>query len=264
MYRTSSSDAAPDPLIEKGRIEKQLPRYSFDFASIRKAADAELANHARGFRLFSIRLKVALNNPRVYELWAKENTDKGQFDSFIFDYVRPVRSGWEVLEMDSFSGIPDNPRVAPPSYIGLGVTASFTDARSAPQPDPAPADMPATEAALLRLVRSIPVDIIRNGAYNNVRVQTTDIRLTQAGSTTWGRQSSSPEPYEHDFFTATAPRGRWLWWSIMLPPEGMTDEKNLRQDRKFIYVDAVTGAVTSHCAESIGLPIRQLVAIPCK
>ena len=237
----------PDPLIGRGRVVTTVlpPDFSNDIVGLRRVADAELANHPRGFRLFAISLSPQRFGRREdYERWARQNPDKVPFDQAMLSHFRPVRSGWEALEVDVRAGIIRGGK--PEGEIG--VTVSFRDARNGQQPNPAPVNMPATEAAMLRLVRSFP----QNPFVDTHGLGKVEFRLTQGGAAWWPR--GSPEEYEHDFFTATAPRGRWLWWTEVKRQAGW----------EFIYVDAVTGAATSRCAEPRGNPIRQLVEIPCK
>jgi hypothetical protein len=59
-------------------------------------------------------------------------------------------------------------------------------------------------------------------------------------------------------FAATAPQGRWVWWTLVQHPvSGPRYE--------FLYLDAVTGTATSQCADQIGQGPRDadLVAVAC-
>jgi hypothetical protein len=61
--------------------------------------------------------------------------------------------------------------------------------------------------------------------------------------------------YEEPFFVKTAPSGKWVWWTV-------TGHAVAGKRYEYIYIDAVTGKISSHCAEqsSIGTP---LVPVPC-
>jgi hypothetical protein len=68
--------------------------------------------------------------------------------------------------------------------------------------------------------------------------------------------------FENEFFVKTAPRGprSWVWWTVT-EQERADPASNPRaagtptRVRQYVYVDALTGAVTKRCTGSTPSPI---------
>jgi hypothetical protein len=70
-----------------------------------------------------------------------------------------------------------------------------------------------------------------------------------------GRENYPPSKEQYDFFNSTAPRERWVWWTIVKharflskPGQPVLEYLDpLEGWEQFIYIDAVTGARSTRC-----------------
>jgi hypothetical protein len=142
---------------------------------------------------------------------------------------------------------------------------------------PVPTNLLAPEEALRRLNRALPADpyrsptgLLQPGRYRGLF----DLRLLQAAdalaegsrnhfqwnalATAMGMKSG----HVAHFFSRTAPQGRWVWWTAVeqdRPYPGADPRRagTPRRVQEYIYIDAITGAVTSHCTGPRGF-------VPCE
>lgn len=254
----------PQPELRERPILTNEP---VDFASLRKKADSMAARQHSSFRLHQIDtlLEFRDGKPRIT-----------QADLY---YSRPAagptRSGWEVLQVGIYTPVENLPGRWSPGNIS-GSTGTFDD----PRPDLAPANIISPEEAIARLHRgpmtspgaggepaSLPrdhrqwrlsVQLIRVGA--KYLVATPGWRPSGAppipSAGIYESHNSSPIFFsEEPFFTKTAPSGKWVWWTVV--------QHVVRGRRyEYIYMDAVSGKPTSHCAEQPS-PFTPLVSVPC-
>jgi hypothetical protein len=91
------------------------------------------------------------------------------------------------------------------------------------------------------------------------------VQLIQVGAAYWaGRPGLHPNmlgwtsPPAEALFAATAPQGQWVWWTLV-------QHLVVGPRYEFLYMDAITGAATSQCADQVGQGPRNadLVAVAC-
>lgn len=254
----------PQPELRERPISTNEP---VDFAFLRKKADAMAARQHSSFRLHQIDtlLEFRAEKPRI--------TQANLYYSR--PAAGPTRSGWEVLQVGIYTPVEHDPGRWSPGNIS-GSTGTFDD----PRPDPAPANIIAPEEAIARLHRgtmtspsgggpeSLPKDrsqwrlsvkLIRIGAKYLVATPgwrpPGDPRLIPSSGIDESRNSSPTFFSEEPFFVKTAPSGKWVWWTVV--------QHVVRGRRyEYIYMDAVTGKPTSHCAEQ-PRPYTPLISVPC-
>jgi hypothetical protein len=248
----SAAGAAEVDRLKEELSEKELPANEpIDFTSLRKRVDAMAARQNSSFKLHQVEVdfKFPNNTPRI------SHVD--------FHYFRPApsrgRPGWEKLEV----GVAITDGYKSPGRISGGREV-FDD----PRPSPAPANIIAPEEALRRLNRGplasfkTPPHLLKDpGRWPPLSVQ-----LFQVGAKYWtGTVGRAPNygihtghrgnDTEEPFFAKTAPRGKWVWWTV-------TQHAVAGERYEYIYLDAVTGNISSHCAEQPASN-TPLVSVPC-
>lgn len=239
----SAAGATEADRLKEELGEKELPANEpIDFTSLRKRADAMAARQNSSFRLHQVEI--------VFEF----PSGTARIDHADFHYFRPAPRvgvslpGWE--ELDVGLAITVKYGYKSPGRISGG-RQMFDD----PRPSPAPTHIIAPEEALRRLNRG-PLT-----SRNQLKVQ-----LYQVGAKYWtGTVGWAPSnevftghhgrPTEEPFFVKTAPRGKWVWWTV-----AQHDVPGTRLE--YIYIDAVTGKISSHCAEQSATH-TPLVPVPC-
>jgi hypothetical protein len=276
--RKEAHDRAQD-LTQK----KLAPDEQIEFASLRKKADGIAASQHQNFKLYQTEVEFEANSLRI-----------SQVD---FRYFRLMPGGgssqaWEQLLMHvSTGGRIRTGRTLGHTYPGTisGSRQTFSDPRPATA---APGNVLTPDEAIRRLNRSplmSPEYVTLKGGgpdprryrrevkdVNDPSVFKLKVQLIQVGAkyysignvtlspTTadawpkWVRQTNQPSIYDV-FFKKTAPEGKWIWWTVTLYP-------NLPGERyEYIYMDALTGKATSHCAEPSGpggLSRPEVVPVP--
>jgi hypothetical protein len=225
-----------------------------DFATLRAKADAMAASQSAAFKLHQVEVELASSTLRIEEA--------------VFHYSRPApprggpASGWEEIAVHVWT-----PRtiVASRSYTTpgkiMGVHSEFSD----PRPTPAPASVLAPDEAARRLNREpLPSPTGSGRVARDVKSWKLRVQLIHVGATyeagmpqlapTW-REGSGSFGGRDPFFNETAPKGKWVWFTITQHPNVAGEQL------EYIYVDALTGQATNHCGEPQG---RRLAAVPCE
>jgi hypothetical protein len=251
-FAPAAGGAEVDLLNEELR-EKELPANEpIDFTSLRKRADAMAARQDSSFKLHQVEVDFEFPNstPRI-----------GHVD---FHYFRPApsrgRPGWEELSL----GVAVTVKYG---YKSPGRISGGRQLFDDPRPSPAPANIIAPEEALRRLNRGplAPLHSLPNLPKDPGR-WTLSVQLIQLGAKYWaGNVGRSPNLGVHTghnglyteepFFVKTAPRGTWVWWTV-------TQHVVPGTRLEYIYIDAVTGKISSHCAEQSAAH-TPLVPVPC-
>ncbi len=227
------------------RTEELPPGTATDFASLRRRADAEAARQNPPFKLYEV--EVALASKTL------------QISGADFHYFRPSAargapaSGWEDLVVHIAapkSWMNGRRRIDQPGQFN--VTTSDVDD---PKPSPAPANILDPDEATRRLNRppmpmaqsSRPdpdpsrwvtqVQLILIGANYHIGTQQLAPSSPAAGDASLGRDP---------FFNRTAPRGKWVWWTIVRRPDVPGEELH------YIYMDAQSGQATISCMQGRG------------
>jgi hypothetical protein len=241
--------AEVDRLNEELREKQLSPDEPIDFISLRKKADAMAARQHSSFKLHQVEIvfEFPSGTPRI--------------DHADFHFFQPAPSGsgprWEELTIGVATPVKGVYRGWMPGHISGG-RSRFDD----PRPSPAPAHIIAPEEALRRLNRG-PLT-----SRNQLKVQ-----LYHVGAKYWtGTVGWAPSnevftghhgrPTEEPFFVKTAPRGKWVWWTVAHHDVPGTRGVAAGTRYEYIYMDAVTGNASSHCAEQ---PTQNtpLVPVPC-
>jgi hypothetical protein len=84
------------------------------------------------------------------------------------------------------------------------------------------------------------------------------VQLIQVGAAYWAGRPGlhtnvlgwTSRPAEA-LFAATAPQGQWVWWTLV-------QHLVVGHRYEFLYMDAVTGTATSHCADEVGQGPREM------
>ena len=226
-----------------------------DFTSLRKKADVMAARQHSSFKLHQVEIEFGFpsDTPRINQV--------------NFHYFRPVprafagsQSEWEELKV-----YVDNNPWWPKNRGIMGEKGGTIDD---PRPNPAPAHILAPEDALRRLNRGPMSSPVPEGPdKKGSRWWTLSVQLLQIGTKYWaGNPGPTGYPYvgeggseiytEQPFFVKTAPPGKWVWWTI-------TQHVVPGRRYEYIYIDAVTGKATSHCAEQPAGYNTPLVPVPC-
>jgi hypothetical protein len=87
------------------------------------------------------------------------------------------------------------------------------------------------------------------------------MQLFEVGAKYWtgiggrvpSRGPATGKDTEEPFFVKTAPSGKWVWWTV-------TMHAVAGKRYEYIYIDAVTGKISSHCVEASA---DDLVPVPC-
>jgi hypothetical protein len=226
-----------------------------DFTSLRKQADAMAARQHSSFKLHQVEIEFGFPS------------DTLRINQVNFHYFRPVsrafagsQSQWEELKVyvDNNPWWPKN----------RGIMGEKGGPLNDPRPSSAPANILAPEDALRRLNRgpmSSPASRAA-GFEPHSEWRTLNVQLIQIGAKYWAGVPTSPgvpNPRtgesgfytEEPFFVKTALPGKWVWWTVT-----QHDVPGTRYE--YIYIDAVTGKATSHCAEAPSYS-GPLVPVPC-
>ncbi len=230
--------------------ERLLPQNTAgDFVSLRKEADASATAQHPNFRLYQVELDMG--PPPLYRV--KEG------DFHYFREIPPLGMGtaasppgWEELEVHVIH-----------AYEGWRISGGrgeqFLD-RGTP-PTPVPANILSPEEAFRRLKRGLVAPYTEGQAPTGP----TDlsIQLIQGVPTYFirrliGPRSGVTEKEDGRFFKDTDPQGKWTWWTVA-QHVGLPGARY-----EYLYLDAVTGQATSHCAEAQAEPDGYLlVEVPC-
>lgn len=215
------------PRENRGLVSVDVPAgLAFDFQALRRAADAIAAKEGgEGFRLFSF-------EGYVYVTPVSESARSEFKDTAHFEYARPAAGGkWEHMVIDishlgwRVTGRIDNPRSQRLVRERPAGSAQVLGDESGTAPQVL-ADSVDPEAGLQKIRAMLP------GAAKGTTVKVWLARQGDAAAP----QRSGPKDEQRRVFDQTAPRGRWLWWTIV--------ERGAPQ---YVYVDAQTAAVQTHC-----------------
>jgi hypothetical protein len=214
------------PRENRGTVEVPVPAdMGFDFPSLRKVADAIAAKEDSGFRLFSFEGYLY-----VTPLADAARAEFG--DTAHFEYARPTAGGrWEHMVVD-FSHLgwrstgslnrPGSGRVMREKPFG---SALVLGEEKGPPPHLL-ADAMDPEAALQKLRAMFP---------GSAKGTTVKVWLAHQGDAA-APQRFGPKDEQRRAFDQSAPRDRWIWWTSID-----------RGAPQFVYVDAQTAAVQTHC-----------------
>jgi hypothetical protein len=241
-----------------------------DFGSLRKAADDIAKKQAPGFQLLKVEL-TASHQRRQFQIHDSEFHYFGSIKKL--DYKIPgvtTRVGdLELLRV----------RVRPlegmhlPKINGEPYTIPIDE--SAWQMMPVPNKIVSPEDAVRQLNREIPGDPYRrpkpamSGSRN--RTDLFEINLVKIGdaSSAKSRQEFKwaglsmffgfARPRD-EFFARTGPLGKWIWWTRVEQdrPDPASNPRRAGTPRKvleYIYIDALSGKVESHCHGADSKPI---------
>jgi antitoxin component HigA of HigAB toxin-antitoxin module len=246
---------------EERRQQQLPPDQPIDFLSLRKKADDLSARQHRDFKLHQIEVEFASRMLRI---------NQAHFHYFHSLPGGGVNSRWERLQVSINTGgavtTGKTTRSAYPGTIGASRQA-FGD----PLPIAAPGNILNAEDAVRRLNRgpitapfSSPsyakhpdqwkffLQLIRVGA--QYMAGTVTMSPPGAGRIKWIERAIQPSIHD-PFFRQTAPAGRWVWWTV-------AQHADIPGERyEYVYIDAITGKLTSHCAEPSG-PRNATVAVP--
>lgn len=251
----SRRGGGPDADPKKAALASQtLPLDApADFGSLRARADALAAGQDTAFRLFQVETELESATLRIMQAH--------------FRYVRPLGRDWEQLDV----GISTGGRIRMGQTLGRPWPGRIGGSRttfSAPAPPgPAPARLIAPEEAIRRLNRARPtgafgkpgqgsapsylrdpsqwrllVQLLHTGARHEIgHVELSPLR----DHVPWPRRHVQPA-LDDTFFQKTAPRGAWVWWTVLQAPDAPM------QRLEYVYMDPASGQATSACADGTG------------
>jgi hypothetical protein len=244
------------------RRQQQLPPdYPTDFISLRKKADDLAARQHQNFKLHQVEVEFAGSTLRINQV---------NFHYFLPTPDGGATSKWERLQVNvNTGGKITTAGTTRSSYPGT--IAASRQAFSDPPPTAAPANILNPEDAVRRLNRGpltspfssrsylkdpqqwkLNVQLIRVGA--QYMAGTIPLSPPGPGRIKWIERAIQPSLHD-PFFKQTAPAGKWVWWTVAQQTD-IPGEKY-----EYIYMDALTGKATSHCAEPSG-PRDATVAVP--
>jgi hypothetical protein len=252
---------------EERRQQQLPPDQPIDFISLRKKADDLAGRQQADLKLHQAEVEFSSSTLRINQV--------------NFHYFRPTPSSvanskWERLQVHvSTGGRVTTGRTARGSYPGtIGASSqAFGD----PPPTAAPINFLAPEDVIRRLNRGplsstfgdpragpgpaylknpsrwkLNVQLIRVGS--QYMAGTVTLSPIAGGHVHWIKRAIQPSLHD-PFFKHTAPAGKWLWWTV-------AQQTNMPGERyEYIYMDAITGKFTSHCAEPSG-PRNAVVPVP--
>jgi hypothetical protein len=228
-----------------------------DFASVRQAADAMAATQEGPFRLYQVEVELRSTTLEI--------------ERAAFHYFRktpsgtsPGEVGWEELTVHVSTGLTKPGARSPTSWGGTIGGGRRTGLR-APAPTAVPASILAPEEVIRRLGRGplAPPTLTESDVrHPKPERWAVFVQLIQVGAAYWaGRPGLHPNrlgwtsrPAEA-LFAATAPQGQWVWWTLV-------QHLVVGHRYEFLYMDAVTGTATSHCADEVGQGPRDFDLIP--
>jgi hypothetical protein len=229
-----------------------------DFVSLRKAADTLAQASQPGAKLSRINVTAS------YESGALA------IHETVFYYIYEQPQGFNgmavhVLPLEGMQLPKVEQRAWQPKYVEKW------------QMTPVPGNLLAPEEALRRLNRTLPADpyrsptgLLKPGRYHGLfdfRLIQADVSLGDSSRnhfqwTVLAEAMGMKSGHVTHFFSRTAPPGRWVWWTVVeqgrpYPGADPRQAGTPRRVQEYIYIDAVTGAVTSHCTGPRGF-------VPCE
>jgi hypothetical protein len=248
---------APRGDLQQRRLQ---PAPRPDFASVRQAADTTAATQEGLFRLHQVEVELRSTTLEI---------ERAAFHYFRKppSEISPGQAGWEELTVHVSTGL-TAPGARPPTSWGGTIGGGRHTGLRDPAPTAAPDAILAPEEVVRRLNRGplAPPNLteadVRHPQPERWAVV---VQLIRVGAAYWtGRPGLHPNmlgwtsrPAEA-LFAATAPQGRWVWWTLV---QHLVSGPRY----EFLYLDAVTGAATSQCADQVGQGPRDadLVAVAC-
>jgi hypothetical protein len=249
--------SAPRGDLQQRRLQPAPPP---DFAAVRQAADAMAATQEGPFRLHQVEVELRSTTLEI---------ERAAFHYFrkLPSGASPSLAGWEELTVHVSTGLTKHGARSPTAWGGTIGGGRRTGLR-----DPAPTAVPASILAPEEVIRRLGRDPLAPPTLtaSDVRHPTPErwaflVQLIQVGAGYWaGRPGLHPNvlgwtsrPAEV-LFAANAPQGQWVWWTLVQHPVA-------GHRYEFLYLDAVTGTATSHCADRVGQGPQDfdLVPIPC-
>jgi len=231
---------------QQAALRQDIPENApTDFASLRQRADALAASQGGGFTLHEIGVRLASTTLRIEDI--------------VFTYARGPATGWDMLTAHI-----EPPQRSRPGRLS-GEISNGQVRHQRPRPAPVPAGILAPDEALRRLNRGPMAGSAE--AFQKTRLPPAagwhvDMQLIKIGAHSfagspahrphWTGYSGIDDP----MFDETAPKGAWVWWTIVLNRTGRPGETY-----EYIYIDAVSGRATSYCAEPSGP--RRLSRVSC-
>jgi hypothetical protein len=271
------------PAENRGSIFEEMPiDIGRDFASLRNVADAAAVKQGTDFKLFAANLLIYITDeqhvtPRSIELPRADEHGKVPFGEAHFAYARAAPTGdWESLNID-LTGL-DNPPAS------MSIAPIFRRPQADILPRTLPPDLPDPEPLLRRLQDSFPKTGVREFTYNFVefdrgREKTSlgfddatlaEVWLSRQGNAWENYLERGPEEDQYAFFAATAPRDRWVWWTMVkhgrvIRRGAPSSNDPLDAWWEFVFADAASAAKTVKCTASRqNPPAQRLIGVPCK
>lgn len=219
------------------------PRTPSDFASVRKAADDFAAASDAGFRLWRIDL-IALTGQATLQIRDAEfhyfRTLPGGEIRLLRALVKPVKGLYlpEVQENQYSVGF---------NLGGLKLV-------------PVPSSVKPPDEVLRLLGRTPPGE--ESDSTGTFKLKLMQVGVAPNERSRW--EASGVLDKNADFFYGTAPAaGTWIWWTIMTqnrpyPGSNPKGAGTPRRVQEFLYLNAMTGELTSHCRGILSDPI------PCR
>lgn len=255
--RTGSAEAPSRGDLQQRRLQ---PAPRPDFASVRQAAEAMAATQEGPFSLHQVEVELRSTTLEI---------ERAAFHYFrkATSGTSPGQAGWEELTVHVSTGLTKPGARSPTSWggtIGGGRRTGLRD----PAPTAVPATMLAPEEVIRRLGRGpLAPPMLTEPDVRHPKPERWAflVQLIQVGAAYWaGRPGLHPNmlgwtsrPAEA-LFAATAPQGQWVWWTLV-------QHLVVGHQYEFLYMDAVTGTATSHCADEVGQGPQDvdLVAVAC-
>jgi hypothetical protein len=268
-YVDASSDetvAVEDRSIEPpntGSTQGEVPA-AMTFDALRRAAADNVATRGTGFALYNIALMIENTLSQGHYLATPDN--KVQFSWADFEYASPTPTvNWHSMAI-VFS------RLSGPQ-TGISSTIDATIERTPPDvmPQTIPSNLLDPEPIIRQLQAAFPTrGLPGQGVYYWVENPTrfavplpppdngtglATIWLTRQGAPRPLREDYPPDDRQYAFFTSTAPRDRWVWWTIVKHGRVLRGPiayaPPVEYWEQYLYVDAVTGAKSTQCTQPV-------------
>lgn len=239
---------------------------SMTFGALRRAAKGNAATRGDGFGLYSIGLMIE-NSPVLRNRSPSPGND-GEFCWAEFDYARATPTvNWDSLkvQMSRLSG--------PNSDITTSIDALLVRTPPEVMPEMIPPNLLDPEPILRQLREAFPTQgFPGQGVYywlvSPSRVELPSLPPGDNGTglaIIWLTHQGDPRPlraeYSYDdrqyaFFTSTAPRGRWVWWTLVKHGRVVAGPQPIFSApieywEQYIYVDAVNGSRSTRCTQPV-------------